>query len=316
MKPIDLPMETHILTQVVRQDQHSPEFEVLDWSVHTLSTRGAQAPDGVLYVTGTGCDNAGTRPWSVALKIVQRPEKDEPIHWQGYWRRELLAYTSGLLDHLPGPVVPAQCHYASEETDRVWLWMELLTDAMDSRWTINEYTFAAEQLGRLNGTCAVHQIRPNFPWLARHHARTAIETFKFERAWQHPHVRQVFSATTHSHLERLAEDCEQFLAILDRLPQVFSHFDSKRSNLFLRQRPDQQREVVAIDWADCGIGPLGGELVFLVGASAWFFDWDPAAISDLSAAAFTAYLEGLAAAEWKGDPALIRLGYKAWLSLQ
>jgi hypothetical protein len=56
------------LTNVVRQDQRSPAFEVLDWTVSMLSDRSTVNPDGVLRVSGHGRDSRGVRPWSVASK--------------------------------------------------------------------------------------------------------------------------------------------------------------------------------------------------------------------------------------------------------
>jgi hypothetical protein len=137
----------------------------------------------------------------------------------------------------------------------------------------------------------------------------------FESAWQNPQVQHYFPTRTRARLEQLWAARERFFTILDRLPQVFSHFDYKCSNLFLRHRDDNQREVVAVDWGDCGIGALGGDLVFLIGSSTWFFDWEPAYVADLSATAFEAYMHGLREAGWRGDQNLIRLAYSAWVAL-
>jgi hypothetical protein len=118
-----------VLTNVVRQNQRSTAFEVLDWTVSTLSNRSTVNPDGVLRVSGQGRDSAGVRPWSVALKIIMKPEAEgEPNHL-GYWMREVYAYDSGLLTSLPGPVVPARYYGTTMHPDSAWIWMELLTDA-------------------------------------------------------------------------------------------------------------------------------------------------------------------------------------------
>jgi len=302
-----------VLTAVVRQDQRSAAFEVLDWTVHTLSNRGKGNP--VLRVSGHARDSAGVRPWSVALKIISKPETDEEPSYLGYWMREVLAYDSGVLANLPGPVVPARSYGTNVHLDSVWIWMELLTDAASSQWDLRDYAFAADQLGRFNGACARGGPLPDAPWLARGHARDWTTFLNFEHAWQNPQVQHYFPSRTRARLEQLWAERERFFTLLDRLPQVFSHFDYKRSNLFLRQRADSQREVVAVDWGDCGIGALGGDLVFLIGASAWFFDWEPAHVADLSATVFDAYLQGLRAAGWQGEQHLIRLGYTAWMAL-
>jgi len=303
------------LTNVVRQDQRSVVFEVLDWTVSTLSDRSTVNPDGILRVSGHGRDSLGVRPWSVALKIIMKPETDgEPSHL-GYWMREIYAYDTGLVTSLPGPVVPARYYGTTMHPDSAWLWMELLTEATGSQWQLEDYAFAADQLGRFNGACAIGGPLPDAPWLTRDHARVWTSWLDFETAWQQPQVQHSFPARTRVRLEQLWAERERFFTTLDRLPQVFSHFDYKRSNLFLRQRDDNQREIVAVDWGDCGIGALGGELVFLIGASAWFFDWEPADVADLSATAFEAYMHGLREAGWQGDQNLIRLAYSAWVAL-
>ena len=47
-----------LLTDVVRQDQRSPSFEITEWSIKRLSDKGVQNPDGLWLVSGSG--HAGT----------------------------------------------------------------------------------------------------------------------------------------------------------------------------------------------------------------------------------------------------------------
>ena len=49
-----------ILTDVVRQDQRSPSFEITEWSVKLLSSQGAINPDGLWLFSGEGCDSRGS----------------------------------------------------------------------------------------------------------------------------------------------------------------------------------------------------------------------------------------------------------------
>lgn len=311
LAPIDL-IE---LTEVVRLDQQSPAFEVLDWSIRILSDRGAINPEGVLCVSGTGRDAAGTRPWSVALKLIVPGTYGDHPSQRVYWKRELLAYTSGTLARMPGPVTAARCYRAREEAHRVWIWMEVLTDVTGGRWTLHDYAFVAEQLGRFNGLCALGEFHPDVPWLARTIAREWTAEMDFATAWQKPHVQQAFAPTMHQRLEQLAGDRERLLAVLEALPQVFCHGDAKRSNMFICQQADQDRTVVAVDWSDCGMGTLGGDLVFLVGGSAWFLDWEPAQVTNLSNVAYDAYLGGLRAVGWSGNEQHVRLAYTSWMAL-
>ena len=105
------------------------------------------------------------------------------------------------------------------------------------------------------------------------------------------------------------------IQILEQLPQVFSHFDFNQRNLLIRQAANGGDELVALDWACAGTGALGGELVSLIGSSAMLYEFDPAGLPVLEAAAYPEYLAGLREAGWDGDPQQVRLAYCAWLAL-
>jgi hypothetical protein len=80
-----------VLTEVVRQDQRSPTFEILDWNVKRLSDKGVINPDGLFLFSGQGRDEQDTRPWSVVLKILKKPDEEQDMREIFYWKRELLA---------------------------------------------------------------------------------------------------------------------------------------------------------------------------------------------------------------------------------
>ena len=86
---------------------------------------------------------AGDR--SAILKLVAHSTEghvnwisgEEPSHWF-YWRREVLAYESGLLATLPGDLRAPVCHLVAERDDgSVALWLEDLRrpsrDTLDDR---------------------------------------------------------------------------------------------------------------------------------------------------------------------------------------
>ena len=179
------------LTTVVRIALSDPSLEVVTWEVQTLSTRGTGATGGLLRVDGKACTGGVVRPWAVALKILSCPEQDRSLTFLGHWQRESSAYGSGLLDGLPGPVIPARCYGVSAKPAAVWIWMELLVDSVAGPWELPHYVFAADQLGRFNGACAVDGTLREAPWLARQHARCWNELMSFEPAWRVERVRQV-----------------------------------------------------------------------------------------------------------------------------
>src|SRR5688572_316358 len=142
-----------VLTQVVREDQRSAAFHIADWAFSCLSEKGVINPDGLWLLSGHGSDEQGTRQWSVVLKILHRPQVEESPGDYWYWKREMLLAQSGLLQQLPGPV-RAPRYYLTEDTpDGGRIWMEHVRDSQPGRWTLENYAFAAHQLGRWNGAC-------------------------------------------------------------------------------------------------------------------------------------------------------------------
>jgi len=91
------------LTPVIRRLLHRDTIEVGDWHVDAISTnRVAPSVRRVYRVAGTGADQGAQVAWTLALNAIRgsrdanAPDTD-PAHW-AYWRREPLAYQSGLLD--------------------------------------------------------------------------------------------------------------------------------------------------------------------------------------------------------------------------
>lgn len=300
------------LTAAVRAAEDDPSFAVHDWEVQILSTGGG-VNAGLLRVSGHGHGAAGERPWSLALKLIKQGEARP--NDLGYWQRERNAYASGLLASLPGPVRAARSCGVSEHGDTVWLWAELLTERSGRAWDLADYIFAADQLGRFNAACAERPPITDAPWLTRHHTRCWHSFINFEGAWRSAQVRQVFAPAMQRRAERLWQERERLYTVLEQLPQVFGHYDYKSRNLFIRRHPDDRREVIAVDWGDCGIGALGGDLALLVGGTAFFLDWPTDRMAELDAATYDAYQHGLFDAGWQGREEHVRLSYLIWSAL-
>ena len=79
-----------MLTDIVRQYQRNPNFEITDWSVKRLSDKGIRNPDGLWLFSGEGKDGSQTWPWSVVLKILETSEEEVPASDVWYWKREVL----------------------------------------------------------------------------------------------------------------------------------------------------------------------------------------------------------------------------------
>jgi hypothetical protein len=300
------------LTEIVRRVQASPSFEIGSWEVRHLSSDGAVNPEGLFLFSGEGHDELGQRPWSVVLKSIQSqtPEPDLSDAW--HWKREYWAMESGLLSKLPGPLVPPRCYGVEEQPDGAWIWMEHILDHSPRRWGIDEFVFAAEQLGRTTGAWLSSGTKLDYPWLSQKLAQTWAEGFgPSEEVWANEYVSKAWSSSMKERLMAVWAERVRLNAALERLPQTFAHFDSQRRNLMIRARPDGEEELVAVDWAWCGIGPVGADAAILIGNSMILYEADPKMGAQLDKSVFPSYLTGLRAAGWTGNVDEVRLAYAA-----
>jgi hypothetical protein len=304
-----------ILTDVVRQDQNDPSFEITQWSVRRLSDKGVINSDGLWLFSGQGQDQAGVRSWSIVLKILKRPEKKMPVNDLNYWERELLVAQSGLTQNMPGPVRAPRFYRVDPTEEGGWLWMELVPGITAGPWTTEQYAFAAQAIGEWNGRYALGEPIQEFPWLAERHHRSWLSWIDLDQAWEFPLNQKYLTDAQRRRCAQLWEEREQFFQAWESLPAVFSHFDSQMRNIAVRPGPHGADELVLIDWANCGRGPLGSELCFLLGMSNLLCAGELAPIKPLAEVVFESYMCGLSKAGWQGSPDQVRFVMTAWLGL-
>jgi hypothetical protein len=304
------------LGDVVRLALGDPTFALSSWTVERLSDHGIRNPDGLLLFSGAGGDERTGRPWSVVLKIIDSEDADQlPQDHLWYWKREVLAFESGLLDNLPAGVSAPRCYCIETRDDAAWIWMEHVADAGPRSWGTDEFVGAAYAAGRFGGAYLCGRPLPHESWLARDHARGWVEGGSPEPAWLSPLVQRCFPVPLRERVMRLWDDRERVFDWLQRVPQTFAHGDFHRRNLIIRGRAGVANEIVAVDWAWCGTAPVGGDLGMLLGMSATLGDIEPDTIAELERPVCDAYLAGLREAGWNGDSGLARLGYTAWLAM-
>ena len=300
-------------------------MEVVDWDVEQIHASATTAR--IYRLSGTARDRREATPWSLILKIVGlEPDNNDPSGW-AYWKREILAYQSGLLDDLPGDLVAPRCFGTVEQADEAhWLWLEEVQDELGPLWPLDHYGVVARHFGRFNGAYLVGRPMSTQPWLSvgwlRQYVsgRTPGTTFAPRRAYAtnlgpdslaHPLLRDVLPARTAEGICQLWEERDTFLDALDRLPHTFCHLDAFRRNLFARRGADGGDETVVIDWTDAGTGAIGEEIVPLVVATVVCGDVPWAQAAELERLVFEGYLAGLRDAGWHGDPRQVRFGYTA-----
>jgi hypothetical protein len=282
-----------ILAEVVQQDQRSSTFEVLNWTVKRLSDKGIMNPDGLFLFSGEGRDKQRIGSWSVVLKIIKDPGGEPDSSSAFYWKREFLLMQCGLMKKLPGPLAVPRFYSMPEDGSTIWIWMEHIKETVNPRWTTEEYVFAVRQFGQFSAACLNLKPLPDFPWLCKSHIREWIAVGEHYQDWDNPFVTKAFSSQLRQRVTKLWDERERFIYVLEKLPQVLSHFDSHRRNLFIRQSTEGREELVVIDWSWCGYGALGGEAFSLIGNNVLFFEVEPEAATEFDAIAFPAYVEGL-----------------------
>jgi hypothetical protein len=254
--------------------------------------------------------------WNPAAREI-----DHPI----YWKREALAYQSGLLAGQPGGIAAPRCFAIEQRADEsCWLWLEEVEDCYGPRWPLAQYAHAACALGRFNGTYLAGQPLPTHPWLGPPGTmRGLLQAFAFvqdmirdEATWQHPLLRAAFPIPIVDRLIRLWHDRGPLLAALDRLPQTLCHKDAFRRNMFAAPGAHGQRRLVLIDWAYVGRGEIGLDAADLFGASYSTFSVEPTDLHAFDAIIFDSYVAGLREAGWRGDRQVVRFGFAASAALK
>lgn len=332
-------LDPAMLTAVARAALDCPTAVVASWAPPDRLT-GALfnvTSGGVYRVRGTTNVGETLRPWSAVLKVLRSPagtvtpdgttiteEQAEDGSMFNYWRREALAYQTGLLAGLPPGLAAPRCLAITERADgQLWLWLEDLPAATEP-WTLDRYALAARHLGAFNGAYVTGRPLPAAPWLspAPLESWLAVVVARIMAAldgrglWQHPLMRLALPGDTAARLHTLWAGREATLAAQRRLPRVFCHLDAFRANLAARRTPTGKDETVAIDWAWAGSGALGEELGPLVVATVLDGALPLDALPALESAALDGYLAGLGEAGWRGDPRLVRLGYTATVPLR
>jgi len=244
--------------------------------------------------------------WSAVLKVVRPPHGTrheaaarEPRHW-AYWKREPLAYGSGLLaglSDLPGGgLAPPRCLLVDglaatadsgrnngtdntrvtgdspgtkEDSDgAVWLWLEDVADRYAGWWPRERTLLASRHLGAF-GRAFLARL-PEVPWLGHGYLRQRVERamdrlplFEDEATWRHERLRDHFDPAMGEPLRAVWARRYDLLDVLDALPRTLCHGDSHRDNLIAAGVKGERERTVAVDWGTAGAGPVGADLAEL-----------------------------------------------------
>ena len=311
---------------IVAQLFSDPVAESAPHRWHRLD-QGAGIGNELFRVSGTARLPSGVRPWTVVVKvfIVARAEADpERTRPDGreYWKREWHVYRSDWQQHLPGPFRAARCLGSGEFDDSTaevaWIALEDLTSFDQRPWPLSLFGEVARHIGAFTGSV----IDPPDPpiWLSRHWhldlidgVAPAIESLPHMAG--HPLVKHLYPGRVLDDLLMIWERRYELLGVQDQLTRALAHNDLFPRNVFIRDTPGASQSI-AIDWAYCGIAPIGQELTSLVGSSQVFGECQPTDWDVVEEVCVTGYIAGLRSAGWAGPADDVRLGYLASSMLQ
>ena len=200
-------------------------------------------------------------------------DPDDPY----YWRREPLAYTSGLLDRLVGGLRAPACRAAVERPDgSVALWLEDVPEPPS--WTAEVLGTVARRLGRAQAAFAADL--PTERWLSRGWLRAYLALH-----------------------EAPDPEAETVLERLDALAHTLCHHDLHPANVLAEDA------TVVVDWAYCGLATLGLDAGVLVADGIADGAFAPELGDAVAAAVWEGYARGLGDTGWAGDLDGVRFAF-------
>ena len=321
------PVSDAALVALVRAYLGDGRLRVADWRWRPVDFTPVDPSTGGLYRVGGEARDTSPAPaapvrWSLVVKVLQGsgPGTDIPEHWH-YWKREALAYESGIPLRLPaGATAPRLAGVAPDPTNplRLALFLEDIRDESESVWSLADDRALAELLGEW---AALPLREPSsrvmgLPWLSRAHLRGMLQTgASFTRqldnqgVWGLPHIAREFTASTVARIQSLWRESDRMLGALDRLQRVLCHFDAHRGNVMRRRTTGGSTEYVVIDWSDLGLGAVGEEVGHQFSSNVLSGAVPPAQATDAAEDLIAAYTRGLSAAGVRADERAVRSGF-------
>ena len=325
------------LAPVVSRALDVPAARPLDWSCEPLDVDLVNPLTAGLYrVVGSAQVGPGAvAPWRLILKVVEHPDftgtslesgyAELPQDWN-YWRREVLAYRSGLLERFTWPLRAVRC-WGTEDVDdtTVWLWLEELDATSRPRWSLEELAASAYDWGAFSaqGVAMVREVEA-LPWAARRWLRGWVGTARARGCdhaiahagcWEHPLLRDRLPPSARASCAELMGAADVLLDRLEALPRTVAHQDTQWNNIFRESRPEGRR-TVAIDWSFFGTAAVGEDLGHHIAINLFHDAVRPGDAEEHEESATEAYLAGLRADGWRGEDTDVRFAATATGALQ
>jgi len=312
----ELTIDPKTISDLVGKSLANPAVQLKEWHIEKLSG-GLELGSAIYRLSGTAKVGDSDKNWSLIIKAIQPNQAQADPAGCHFWKRDPMAYQSGILYSLPAEVTAPRCIEVRENADgSIWLCLEEIKDEHPRPWSLERYAQAARQLGAFNGAYLAGQALPDDSWITqdwlRKYLDEAVPMVDFIRQNPtHPIVKVMLPGITLPMTLAVWEEIPRILKRLGGMPKTFCHQDAFEKNLFYRGS-----ELVLIDWNFAGLAPVGTELAALVGASFGLAKFPVSQAKELDQACFKNYLEGLRQAGYQPDSRQVRLCYCLTLTLR
>jgi hypothetical protein len=259
------------------------------WRVHGPAGRA------VLKIANAGAD--ADAPWAAG---------ERSDHWN-FWRREPLAYQSGLAHSAFGDAglgAPRLLAVVEPSPCVLTLWLEDVDGLPGTGWPVDRLADVAERLGRAQAAWADRGLP--YPWLSRRWLRqyVASKPIREAVAWDDPRAASAWTAELRAGLRLLWDRRETLVDLAEALPRTLCHLDVWPMTLIARAGPEEG--IALVDWAFVGEGAVGEDVANLIADSVADGLIDPGLLPDINRACTAGYLAGLRAGGWRGSDTEIR----------
>lgn len=262
---------------------------------------------------GQATVDGGSVPWSLVEKRTEGSALASP-YLQDNARRELAAYTSGILDAIaPHLRAPRAWGTRLEPDGAITLWLEEIRHEGPRPLSAEAILVAARDLGGLSGRWFGRELREPWHlhgWIDRHGQSAAVADGRATLRRAHPSAVARLGRRL-GLVERLILGQPRVREVLEALPQTLCHHDAVGANVFTTDA-----NTVLIDWESVGPGAVGADLASLLFSSVRRGDASAEVVIPVVDDALLAYADGMRAEGAAIDGAGVRQGFDAAIALR
>lgn len=309
---IELSKLAPIVQSVLDDDSAIVHPDVHAEHITAASRRGDTA--ALLRINGRAEVGGNPLDWSAVLKVIMPPD---PVSSNDLFLggRELEIQQSGVLNEFNAGMRVARLYDSYRVDGLLYLWIEDLKDMTAPPWALEHFSQAARGIGEFSGAFSL-QTPVAQEWMS---SDLIIDRWRADKIRHLPgtppelrdqqRISDFLSGKDLKNFHRLVDGIDKLRPHAAAGLRTLCHGDCHARNLFVTGSSVPDPEVVAIDWAGVGLGPLGTDIGTMVGSSLTWDDREAEVIIRGDREIFAAYIDGLRAAGCEVSESEARIGY-------